>query len=368
MIAIVDDLFPWRGSGFRFAEYDYYLKHSSSIAVYSNMSSLGFVGAFEEKDRIIAETSYGDKFRVVSNFQDLPKMEGYYCLFLNNVDSVIKLAERDGVPFAFTLYPGGGFELENDEVLEKLKLICQHHLLHKIIVTQPKSFKVLKSVGCPDDKIEYIFGVVSESERPKSRWRNMRPRFNRLAICFAAHKYDSLGRDKGLDLFVQMADRLYVQNSNIDFHVVGPWKSAIDALSKYPAAFTIHEILPIEKLSSFFTKMDIAIFPTRKDINALGRFDGFPTATMVQAALSGCVTISTNPLHQDTPIKANLDYLEIEPDFDSLWQVVQELIAQPSTLRSMSSNAKKHFFENYNIETQMAPRLRILESMPDTEI
>lgn len=118
MIAIIDDLFPWKGSGFRFTEYDYYLKRSEVVSVFSNLSSLGFVGKMIEKPNILAEVNYGSKFQVIEDFAKIPKMNGYYCLFLNNVSSIVKLAERDNVPFAFTLYPGGGFEIGNEEVYE----------------------------------------------------------------------------------------------------------------------------------------------------------------------------------------------------------------------------------------------------------
>ena len=144
MIGILDDIFPWKGSGFRYAEYDFYLKQSKNISVYSDLSSLGFVGKSDERSEIIASLIKYTNFHAVDAFDEVPRMNGYYCVFLNNVFKVIDLAERDYVPFAFTLYPGGGFELGNADVYEKLRRVISHKLLYKIVVTQPETLRVLE--------------------------------------------------------------------------------------------------------------------------------------------------------------------------------------------------------------------------------
>ena len=363
MIGILDDIFPWKGSGFRYAEYDFYLKQSKNISVYSDLSSLGFVGKSDERSEIIASLIKYTNFHAVDAFDEVPRMNGYYCVFLNNVFKVIDLAERDYVPFAFTLYPGGGFELGNADVYEKLRRVISHKLLYKIVVTQPETLRVLEELNCPSSKIEYVFGVVSDVSLVKpSRFQSVRLRKEKN-LCFAAHKYDSLGKDKGLDLFIRVADSLVRENRKVNLHMVGPWKSAIAALSEFPQNYHFHDIIPIEELNTFFSKMDIAIFPTRRDVNAPGRFDGFPTATTVQAALAGCVTISTNPLHQVTPLEPNLDYLEVEAEYEDLMRAVNSLMTNQNLVKQISISAKKNFLKNYNMETQMEPRLQLLEAM-----
>lgn len=245
----------------------------------------------------------------------------------------------------------------------RLRKIINHKLLYKIVATQPETMKVLKELNCPISKIEYVFGVVSDVQPIKSRLRNRCRKTKIVNICFAAHKYDPLGRDKGLDLFIEVADELYRSNRQLKFHVVGPWESTIDRFSKYPGAYKVHQIIPIEKLSIFFSRMDVAVFPTRSDINAPGRFDGFPTATMVQAALAGCITISTNPLHQITPMVNGIDFLEIEPEFDALMNAMDRLMRYPGLAKEISFSAKKNFLKTFNLETQMEPRLRLLKQM-----
>jgi glycosyltransferase involved in cell wall biosynthesis len=363
-VAILDDLFPWKGSGFRFAEYDYYLKNLSDVKVYSTLNSLGFVGQLENKQRILSEVSYGEKFRAVSNFEELPEMSAYYCVFLHNVPSIIQLAERDNAPFAFTLYPGGGFELFNENVYQKLESIFKHPLFHAVVVTQPETLKVVQNLECPPEKIKYVFGVVSDCKKiNRLSLTKLYSRKRIKHIVWAAHKYDDLGLDKGLDLFVRMADELVSEQSKIKFHVIGPWREAIATLSCYPDSFIVHEILPIEKLGSFFAKMDVAVFPTRRNINSYGRFDGFPTATMVQAAMAGAITISTNPLGQSTPLVSNVHYLEIEESLESLNSAIHKILEVPSYARNLAHSSRDQFYKIFGTQAQLAPRLEVLRSL-----
>ncbi len=362
-IAIFDDIFPWSGSGFRFVEFNYYLKNAQNIEVYSTFSSMKFMSEDYDQDNLVAESSFNDKIHLVNGIEDVPKMGGYYCLFINNLEPVIQLAQRDQAPFAFTLYPGGGFEFSSVSSLEKLKQILCHPLLHKVIATQPITLEVLEKLNFPSEKIEYIFGVVTDSgQKLKFFDRRMLPKKIRR-IVFAAHRYDELGLNKGLDLFIQMADEYISRNANVEFHVVGPWEKAIQSLSMHPKSYETHEIIPSNQLGSFFSKMDIAVFPTRPNINLQGCFDGFPTATMVQTALAGCITVTTNPLKQLTPLVRNLDYYEVEPTFESVSTTVSSLLSRMFYLKFLSKVRQGRFLRIFGIDEQMKPRLEVIKSL-----
>jgi glycosyltransferase involved in cell wall biosynthesis len=362
-IAIFDDVFPWSGSGFRYVEFNFYLKYSQNFEVFSMLNSHGIMDENNNRVSVRANSPYKNRIHFVNGPQDIPKMDGYYCLFLNNLEIVVQLAERDQVPFAFTLYPGGGFEYSSDSSLEKLRNILSHPLFHKVIATQPITLEILRVLDCPPEKIEYIFGVVTDPGQQLKFFDRCKSPKKVCKIVFAAHKYDELGLDKGLDLFVQMADEYISRNSNIEFHIVGPWETAIQSISIHPKSYRTHEIIPIDKLGNFFSEMDIAIFPTRSNINLEGRFDGFPTATMVQAALSGCITVTTNPLKQRTPLVRNKDYIEIEPTLESLSITIDDLLNRMFYLKFSGKLRSRRFLRIFGIQAQMGPRLAVLKSL-----
>jgi glycosyltransferase involved in cell wall biosynthesis len=362
-VAILDDLFPWKGSGFRFAEFDYLLKNSSDIKVFSTLESLGFVNQLENKGSILKNLPYGEKFQTVRSFDEVPKMQAYYCIFLNNLSSIIKLAERDSAPFAFTLYPGGGFHLYEKSFLQ-LRSIFEHPLFHTVIVTQPKTLEVVKKLGCAPEKIKYIFGVVAEcKEANLHSFSIFKLRQKVKGIVWAAHRYEDLGHDKGLDLFIQMADEFISRGSHIKFHVIGPWRDAVAALSKFPDSYLVYEVLPIERLVSFFSKIDVAVFPTRPNINFHGRFDGFPTATMVQAAIAGAITVSTNPLGQVTPLIPDVHYIEIEATLESLNAAIHKILKDPKGAARLAKQSQKKFMTVYSRDSQLASRLEVINSL-----
>src|SRR4030066_370297 len=60
----------------------------------------------------------------------------FYCVFINNIYDNLNWLEKFKIPFIFTLYPGGGFQINNEIIDKKLKIVFNSPMFKKVIVTQ----------------------------------------------------------------------------------------------------------------------------------------------------------------------------------------------------------------------------------------
>jgi glycosyltransferase involved in cell wall biosynthesis len=365
MLGIIDDQYPSGSSGFRMAEFAYYLKKSKAIKIYS--SNQGNAAHWEKRSKFPKKDSRKGvpEHKVFENLNQIPPMDSYYAIFINNAMIAAQLAERDNAPFSFTLYPGGGFLLDDHDSYGKLRYLIHHSKLHTVIATQPETLKVLAELGCDPRKIKYIFGSVTHLPKQLFKMGRLMKLGKKNNICFASHKYASDGTDKGIDIFIQACDALFIRELDVRIHIVGPWSELVNELSRFPDRYKIYDLMSFKDLSSFFEKMQIAIFPTRANIPTRGKFDGFPTATMVQASLAGCLSMSTNPLEQVTPLVNRDSFIEIQTNSERLSESLELLMENKRDRKRIAAKGKATFLNLYSKEKQLRSRLQVLESMVD---
>src|SRR6202035_1516801 len=82
-----------------------------------------------------------------------------YLNFLNNAHYHVDHLEAAALPFLFTLYPGGGFELHNAETDFKLKRLLRSPMLRAVISTQSITTQVLRDMMCPVEMHE-LYGAT----------------------------------------------------------------------------------------------------------------------------------------------------------------------------------------------------------------
>src|SRR5258708_3477907 len=216
-IAILDDLFPHPMSGIRFEEFSSYLDDMPdvSVSVHCNGNSFHLVGGPCSVDDIIVEhlaTHPRHSGRILPLLPDqLPEADAYYMDFLHNIAQYLDAIERSKKPFAFTLYPGGGFRVDEKSSDENLDRVCNSLFLRRIIVTQPNTRDyLLKKYALPETKICYAPGGVIPSLAfcaPNDR-KYFGIDKEMLDIAFVANRYTPRGEDKGYDLFVETARAL----------------------------------------------------------------------------------------------------------------------------------------------------------------
>ena len=239
---VFDDYFPDLRTAFRVAEYNQYL----SLLPYCKVHST--VGSFDSK---IGEYSqlYPTLAQRVRRFDEREDYWGRrgYTVFLNNAHAFLPILERYRLPFVFTLYPGGGFWLENPVSDDKLRRVCESKYLKAVISTQKITTEYLVQNDFVDQElVRFIYGGVFDSGVFNAQV--IRKRFYpgdkpHVDVCFVAYKYMAGGKDKGFDRFVRAAAILSNENKQLRFSASGTSAPAIlrTLMRAAPFASTAHK-------------------------------------------------------------------------------------------------------------------------------
>ena len=300
-LLIIDDIFPSKISAFRYEEFMSYLNYFPNVFVASSGNNVQYFNQDRTFSEVITDfkseyPEHANKIiiydnnsidTVLDNFAKNCDRKIAVFTFINNVcmDNyrVLKFLEDNSIPFIFTLYPGGGFSLHNNECDEKLKRVFSSKCFKKVIVTQKIVYDYLiNNKFCTDKQIKFIYGVVTPSKNLKNG--HIKKILNdKINICFVAYKYSKDGKDKGFDLFIDAAQRLIKTNDNYVFHVIGNFYKEDIAGFEENDKICFHGVKTEEELSLLLKQMHIIVSPNRKNILVKGSFDGFPTGSCTEA-------------------------------------------------------------------------------------
>jgi glycosyltransferase involved in cell wall biosynthesis len=368
-LAIFDDCFPNLLSPFRVNEYSAYLKQLPSAAVHSTANVFGTGHRFYQFRQEYA-AAYPELAARVLRFRPGSSVRAAtaYTVFINNVSDFLPTIERLGIPFAFTLYPGGGLSFTDAGCRQKLQAAFGSKWFRKVIVTQPATRRFLVAEQlCETDAIEYVFGGVFRGGSVDfSRIERRRFQLNKdtLDICFVAHKYTPQGRDKGYDLFIEVARRVLIRHPYARFHVVGGYTRDDIEATDLNSAISYYGTQPPAFFPAFYAGMDLIIAPNRPNILMAGGFDGFPVGCSIEAALAGVGVMCTDPLDQNEGVFASGRELEIvQPDSDQIANLVTSYAGSPDKLAALGAAGCARFAEVYNFEAQMAPRFKVINGL-----
>ncbi|MDF2673573.1 MAG: hypothetical protein K0R09_1838 [Clostridiales bacterium] len=361
-LVILDDFFPNVKTGFRVAEYNYYLKKYQNSEVYS--SDIGFlrnVKEYEEHFPIFKNRVKPLNINYYGNYH----CSLFYTVFINNAFNYLRIFEMKDKPFIFTLYPGGGFCIDNAVQDQKLMAVCNSRLFKKMIVTQKITYEyVIRKGFTTPDKIEFIYGGITDTDyyrnhpTQKKFYKQDKDTFD---VCFVAAKYMVKGIDKGFDIFIEVCKSLSKIYSNIQFHVVGNFNENDINVSEIKDRIHFYGLRNTEFFPSFYSTMDIIISPNRAFILAPGSFDGFPTGCCVDAGLNGTAILCTDPLSQNIAFEDDKDICLVPLDVSYITNKVIYYMSNLDKLYLLSSNGQRKINEVYDIEKQMERRVKILE-------
>ena len=380
-LIIFDDIFPSIYSPFRYEEYIEYLQNLENVYIFTTGKSLKAVNENRSVLEVIKEFEENNpryKGRVFElNEKNKKILEGLknkiaILTFLANVIKNIEIIEKYKIPFVFTLYPGGGFVLNDQNCDLELKRICSSKYFRKVIVTQKNVYKYLiRKKICNKRQIEFIYGVVTPSEILKENNTNKRYyKYNKdtLDLCFVAHKYTQKGIDKGYDIFIEVAKKLSEKYSNINYHIIGGFDENDIDVSNLKDKIKFYGIKDSKWLKNFYANMDIIVSPNRPFKFGKGTFDGFPTGSCTEAMINGVMLLCTDELKLNVKFKNNKDLIIIKPDVNDIRRTIENLYKNPKKITKIAERGKNKAKKIYSKESQIMPRINLIKGIFMKEI
>ena len=369
-LVVVADVFPHPSSAFSYAENIAILRNlpsSSVITTGSYISDLGqesvgeLIAHFKQKHPNLSDRLHN------YNEENIFSTKLLYCVFLNTVYGfVLPIATEFKIPFVFTLYPGGGFYLNDAKSDEMLKKVFRSPHFKKVIVTQAITKNYLLEKGfCREEDIEYIFGVVTPQHvLAQNTTCKEHYGFDKetLDICFVSFKYTEFGEDKGYPIFIQVAKNLSEQYDNVHFHVVGPWNENVVNIEGINN-IKFYGTQPQEWFENFYQDKDIVLSPNIDGKLHKGSFDGFPTACLTEAALRKVAMFGTDSLNSNNgTFEDKKDFIFIKHSVDDIVSKISYYYKNPDKLKGICENGQKKVRDVYSFDKQLKPRIDLMNS------
>ncbi|MBW9158440.1 glycosyltransferase [Clostridium tagluense] len=369
-LVIIDDIFPCDMSGFRYQEFTSYLEEIENTKIMCTGETIEQFLHLNVDEVIIQYKRSFPRFSGKVCRYDYWREIGcklMYFVFPTNAYNSLPIMEKYHIPFIFTLYPGGGFALNNSESDRRLKRLMKSPYFKKVIVTQQVTYDYLiNNKFCSLEKIEFIFGGVMplmEYNKAKS-YNKVRYGFEKgnFDICFVAQKYTKKGEDKGYDVFIDIAKILCGMYANIHFHVVGRFDENDIDISNIKNHITFYGTLNIDNFDSFFTDKDIILSPNIDGKISYGTFDGFPTGSCVEAGLRKTAIFCTDPLNLNGDRIVNAKEIVIIPhDAKKASEIIEYYYKNPQLIKDIGDNCQEKLLYLFSYEYQIAPRIKILK-------
>jgi lipopolysaccharide transport system ATP-binding protein len=357
-LLILDDFYPNLTTGFRIAEYNHYLRVFPDLLIASTASD------FRRQHAIFARYYPDVQNRVVA-FDPalLPHARLCFLNFLNNVHHHIDSLEAANLPFVFTLYPGGGFELHSATAKSKLTRALGSPMLRAVISTQPVTTDVLRLMQCPVE-VHELYGVVVNpayfrSFTPRTK-TVVDPEGRGLKICFVAHRYDPTGSTKGYPVFIEVCAALADRYPGLEFTVVGNYGPRdLEIPARLAGNLQFRGLMATSQLRQFLLTQDLMISPNQPYAVSGAAFDGFPTASSVEASLCGVAILCADELNLNRFYGPD-EMIICDPEASAILRAVEPLLASPSTITQIGERGRKKSAKLFSAEAQLLPRTQIL--------
>lgn len=358
-VVIVDDYFPTLSSGFRVAEFTELLASRTVEAVVTTMEPFDELAArFAERYPDLASALIPLSDDALSGF-DLA-----YVIFLNNIDYHLDRFERAKLPFVFTLYPGGGFAIDDQDALRKLDRVMASPLLRAVITTQPVLADTVRRryPGAPLHELDAPFPGPG-SFRPGAGERIIRDQDlaeHGLHVCFVAHRYTADGADKGYPEFIEIVRQLDVLGHRVVGTVVGQFGPE-DVIDPIRHLFRFPGVLDSAGLREVFREQHVIVSPNKHGVLAPGAFDGFPLTASVEASLSGVAMLVSDPLHQNRSYRDGREILIEEPDAAAMVARLRTVLHEPGGLQRVAQAGLRKSRAISDPARQLSLRRRVIE-------
>jgi glycosyltransferase involved in cell wall biosynthesis len=366
-LLIIDDILPSDFSPFRTLEYSHYLSFFDSALLSLEGWHLWVANdSFAE----LAESSplaAAHPERVL-RFEDGADIAARlaYVTFLGNAQRLLPYFKARSLPFILQLYPGGGFEVNQDATDKSLREVLLCDLCRGVIVTQTLTRDYIQDkIGVDPAKVTMVFGGVFDSRvnfdfsRDKLFYPTAK---DTLDLCFVAHKYAGDLSSKGYDQFVAIALALTPELPNLRFHVVGDYGPEDIPLGAAENRFTFYGRRPSEFFAHFYPRMDAIVSVNKPFVLAPGAFDGFPTGSCLEAGFRGVLNCINDPLDLNPTFIDGQDIVLLDYDTQRSITMLRDLLADPSRLYKLAYANWRKFLEIFAVDAQLWARSRVISA------
>lgn len=367
-LLIIDDTFPDVHAEYKLSEFQYYNKHIEKTYIITDLFSIKHFNINENFESLYSKylKTYPKskiKIKELKLFTNI-NYKFAYCLFYNNIIRYYKFFEVHKISFGYTLYPGGGFTLENEFIKKKLSEI-NNSVYCKFVIVNQKTTKrfLLENNICSELKIVYIPGtplLLSEKEDRKNKlfYKIGKPTFD---LAFIASKYTTGGLDKGFDVFCEVCAFFEKKYPFFKFHVIGNFDRNDVPENLKVESLIFYGLQPKEIIEEIMMEIDIVISPNRPNVLGKGFFDGFPLAASALCGFLGVPLMLTDHLNENTFLTNNEDFFLINTNVEEIVTKIEEIIKKPEVLKKISEKSKNKFAEFYSVRNQLESRLELIK-------
>lgn len=299
-----------------------------------------------------------------------------YTVFVNQADQFFTQMELPARKLAFTLYPGGGFELRSPRSDAMLRRLFNDPRLERVVTTQRTSYEYLIERGfCREDRIVHIYGglVPTAMNPPEVDFaaREQRRQLRTLNICFVAHRYTASGAEKGYDVLVDVM-KAFARDDSVHFHIVGGYDASVQDLGAVRNV-TFHGPQPATFFPEFYSQMDIILSPNAAlsalNQSGVGSFDGFPTGAVLEAGLHGVVMFMSDTLGMNQHIDGRPifvpgeDAMIIDRQVEQIVAAIRHHASNPAALQAMAQKGRRRLLQHFARDAQMHPRFELMQEL-----
>lgn len=364
-IVIFDDFLPSNLSPWRSYEFHEIVKHFEKVKIICDTTTYQHYNqgkSFKENFKLLKQQyPFFNKAIVKTNKHLKIKSDLAYTLFYNNIIKHFDFIEENKIPFAFTLYPGGGFVLNDKGINDNLKKICSSKFFKGLIVNQhvTKEYLIENNITTAD-KINLIPGV---SLNLVGDFKFIEKEYSVIKIVFFANKYTEGGKDKGFDVFQNIVFQLIQNKQNIIPVVIGNFSNDDLIFNELIDKVVFKGVLNEAEYQKELETTHIFISPNQPNILAPGAFDGFPLSTAVAASLANNVLFLTDYYNEAEKIGFidGLDFYKLTNSLTENVTLIESVIANNELMKEISQNGKNKTLNLYSFNNQIQPRIEFLK-------
>jgi glycosyltransferase involved in cell wall biosynthesis len=355
-LAYVDSHFPWRRSGFRYAD---------ALALHELRPDTVFFSMYETSDPFPAEVLPLAQFPKVAPALGITDVYGIFLDFTGgllglwngepgrpgptdglDMSSVLR---RSGIGLHAVLAQGGGF-VPTEEGFERASRLVA--AADQVMSWDPLVLERMPGVVPIDPAVidTRLFALTP---------RDMASRPLRLLI--AADDRPRKGVGVTLDAMRLLA------GAPVELHVVGPHgrrrAEVDDERIVFHGWMEPHELRDLHRRCHVF--MSPVTAETPHDLEGDGGVvDGFPTGAAAEAMSSGLLLVTSNPLADRRLLRAGHDHLEIEADAEAVSTAVRWVLDHPVAAATIASAGAARVRERMEARVGARHRLALMGMAP----